>query len=131
MKCYITCPSFSHSQNDDITYYAVKNVQIRCNKLMITANYRNEKAKHTQSKINYSCANNHETAANYKIQVIMKALPFSGYCFIHFLSVVVPQIHDERLPHPRSVCPSVCIHWCNRYNISRLKSHRNLLSVYQ
>ena len=85
MLCYVTFRSFSHSEDDDITYYAVKMFIYVDNSLNYHCQLQKTEVKHIQSKINYSCANKHETASKCKIQVIMKALSFRNYRFIHFI----------------------------------------------
>ena len=51
MKCYVTFRSFSHSEDDDVKYYAVKMFKYLDNSLIITVNYRNEKLNIPSQKL--------------------------------------------------------------------------------
>jgi len=51
MKCYVTFRSFSHSEDDDVTYFAIETFKCVDNSLIITANYRKEKLKIPRQKL--------------------------------------------------------------------------------
>ena len=51
MKCYVTFQSFSLSEEDDVTYYAVKMFKYVDNSLISTVNYRKEKLNMPSQKL--------------------------------------------------------------------------------
>ena len=107
MLCCVKFRSFSHSEDDDITYYAVKMFRYVDNGLNDHCQLHKTEAKHILSKINYSTANKHETASKYKIQVIMKALSFRNYCFILFFFFRSRFLNARRTPdYPIHVLPA-------------------------